>query len=267
VSSVTPPAEVPATPRSSGLRWTPRVFADTSRGDPDCHVTIRSFAVEGLDDAAMQARVNAAFAPEAIAKASGHIVFTSEPVDEDAPCATDPAACDASTLGHRILCRTYDGGRSGLFFEAELRPTLLDEHLLSVRDEYGFDGGGVHPSDGVHGVTLDLRTGRFLDARDLLAHPDAEPDWAGFVPADYFASLAQTTGAPDMKDSMSFGIGTIEGSRSLGDGPLPFREFYLTKTGLALVPKVGEVVRILRHQVAEIPFARLAGVLQRDIRR
>lgn len=259
------PPDVPAvqTPRAvSGPRWVAKTFEVKSPRDPDCRVTVRSFSVSGLADAALEARINAAIAPEAIARQTGHVADPGAKAT-DAPCNETPSTCDATTGGLLLMCRTFDGSRGGLYHHAELRPTLLDDKLLSIRHEYDFDGGGAHPSDGVGGVTIDLRTGRLLDARDLLANATEEPDWVSQLPAGYVKKLVETSGEANAMDIVSFGIGTLEGPTELAP-PLPFREFYLTREGLALVPIVPEVARIFRHDVPTIPWARVRTALRED---
>lgn len=253
---------VQAPPAASGPRWVVRSFDVKSPRDPDCRVTVRSFTVSGLADAALEARINAAIAPEAIALQTGHVAEHGA-TSTDAPCNETPSTCDATVGGLLVLCRTFDGSRGGLYYNAELRPTLLDDKLLSIRHEYDFDGGGAHPSDGVGGVTIDLRTGRLLDARDLLTKPTEEPDWVSQLPDGYVKKLVETSGEANAMDIVSFGIGKLEGRTELAS-PLPFREFYLTRDGLALVPIVPEVARVFRHDVPTIPWSRVRGALRPD---
>ncbi len=78
-------------------------------------------------------------------------------------------------INESLACRTAEGERGGLYFHATIRPALLDGGLLSARNEYDFDGGGAHPSDGVSGLTVDLRDGHLIDARDLFRKPTHEP--------------------------------------------------------------------------------------------
>ncbi len=260
----TPPSvpAVQAPAAVSGPRWVVRTFDVKSPRDPDCRVTVRSFAVSGLADAALEARINAAVAPEAIALQTGHVAQPGSK-STDATCNETPSTCDATEAGLLVMCRTFDGSRGGLYHNAELRPTLLDDKLLSIRHEYDFDGGGAHPSDGVTGVTIDLRTGRLLDARDLLAQPTQEPDWISLLPDGYVKKIVETSGEANAMDIVSFGIGTLEGGRELA-APLPFREFYVTREGLALIPIVPEVARVFRHDVPTIPWARVRGALRAD---
>ncbi|MBN9164474.1 MAG: hypothetical protein J0I07_26160 [Myxococcales bacterium] len=240
--------------RTGTPRWMMRSFSDKSAkpANADCKVHIRSFELVGLGDEVQEERINGVFTPERLA------VEHAEPIDTPLTetCGKGGAQCDESPKGYRILCRDFNG-RSGLYLDVEARPTLLDERLLSVRSEFGFDGGGAHPSDGVTGVTVDLRDGHALDARDFLKDPSREPSWESFVPPAFFRRHGGFS-----RSDVRFALGTSEGDRRPPVWEkLEWTEFYLTRSGFELVPGVPEVMRILRHEVQHVPFARVASAL------
>jgi hypothetical protein len=259
----TAPVGAPAQPialtrvaRDAAPRWMKRTFAEKSKKDKDCFVTVTSFEILGLADEKMEAAINAAFAPESFGE------HTFDPADAraddpDDGCGKGGAQCDDGNHGYRILCRTFDGQRGGLFYQGEAQPTLLDDKLLSVRLGYGFDGGGVHPSDGVSGVTIDVHDGHMLDARDLLTTPAHPPKWSSFVSRAFFKNVE-----PDFANDVTFEVPVdSKPNRALpGDAPA-WTSFYLTPTGIALVPNVPEVIRQLRQEVQVVPFAKVRSSL------
>ena len=218
-----------------------------STRDRDCHVEVRCFEITGLADLVLEDRLNDFFAPEH--QARGSVVTAGmSPAELEDTCGAKGERCDESALGDRLLCRTATGERGGLFFDADIRVSLLDARLLSARDEYGFDGGGAHPSDGVEGITFDLQDGHVLDAADLLRHPAHEPPWASLV--------AHPPPAEDTIGDVPLAIATRDGD---GDH---WSDFYLTPRSIALVPIVSEAARIYRHQVQLVPFARVHRALR-----
>lgn len=240
--------------RTGAPRWMMRSFSDESAkpANSDCKVQVRSFELVGLADEELEERLNGVFTPERLA------LEHAEPIDSPPTetCGKGGAQCDESPKGYRILCRDFNG-RSGLYLDVEARPTLLDERLLSVRNELGFDGGGAHPSDGVMGVTIDLRDGHALDARDFLKDPRREPSWESFVPPAFFRRHGGFS-----RSDVRFALGTSEGDRRPPVWEkLVWTEFYLTRSGFELVPGVPEVMRVLRHEVQHVPFARVASAL------
>jgi hypothetical protein len=263
----TPPASASAasTPSAQAIRLQrvlaravpraiPRKLHVQSPRDRDCHVDVRSFEITGLADLALEDRLNDFFDPEH--QARGALVTASTPRAEiEETCGTKGELCDESTLGYRLLCRSVMGERGGLFFDADIRVALLDAQLLSARDEYGFDGGGAHPSDGVGGVTFDLRDGHLLDARDLLRHPEHEPAWSSRV--------THPPPASDGIEEMPLAIGTRDDAHvDLDDGA--WSDFYLTPHAVALVPIVPEAARVYRHQVQLVHYARVRRALRPD---
>lgn len=228
-------------------RAIPRRLHVHSPRERECHVEVRSFEITGLADLALEDRLNDFFAPENQARDS-LVTASTTPEELEEVCGATGARCDESALGYRLLCRTTDAERDGLHLDVDIRVALLDAHLLSARDEYGFDIGGPHPGDGVSGVTFDLRDGHLLDARDLLRRPQHEPAWASLVahpppPGDAIEGIPLAIGVHDGRD---------------------WTDFYLTPRGIALVPIVGEFARILRHQVQVVPFARVRRALRAD---
>jgi hypothetical protein len=231
-----------------------RTFSDkTPTAKDECKVRVTSFELVGLANAALEERLNARIRPETLALESEHVALPEVAVDE--MCGKNQ--CDVSLKGYRMLCRDFNG-RAGLFFDEDVRPTVLDDTLLSARSEYGFDGGGVHPSDGVGGITIDLHDGHILDARDLLKTPASEPAWEKLVPPAFFQKL----GSPFTPRDVTFALGTNEGAqrRSVSD-ELVWADFFLTPSGFELVPRVPEVLRMLRHDVQHVPFQKVRAAL------
>ncbi len=240
--------------RTGAPRWVKRAFSDKSAkpANASCRVRVRSFELVGLANEELEERLNEAFAPERLA------LEHAEPIDTPPTetCGTAGSQCDVSPKGYRILCRDFQG-RAGLYLEKELRPTLLDERLLSVRSEYDFDGGGAHPSGGVSGITIDLRNGHALDARDFLKDPSHEPSWVSFVPPAFFRRYGGVS-----PSDVRFALGTSEADRR---APVwentEWTEFYLTPSSFELVPGVAEALRVLRHDVQHVPFASVKSAL------
>ncbi len=246
------PISLASVPRDGHPGVVGRSLVEASARDPACKVAVHSFELLGLADSAMEDRLNTLFSPEALA--DGHVAIEGRP-EEDAPCAGDAGACDESADGLLVLCRAFDG-RSGLFLDDDAQVTVLDDRIVSVRNEYGFDGGGAHPSDGVGGLTVDLRDGHVVDARGLLVDPHEEPRWAELVSPRFWSDLG-----PHADLEVAFGIGLAP--KRAAESPA-WTDFYLTPTGIALVPQVPEVARSLRHQVQEVPFAKVRRYLRTD---
>lgn len=247
-------AQVDSEPKPIALRrvvvGTPRVLARSFEDaivEDDCHVRIRSVELIGLADEALEDRINAALDPER--RAAEH----AAPADQPAPevCVDDASRCSVSAKGYRILCRD-SGGRTGLQLDEEVRVALFDAKLLSLRSEYWFDGGGAHPSDGVRGLTLDLRTGQAIDARDLLKRPEREPTWSSYIPA--------RTG--DEEDARVAPLAI--GERPREDPLSAWSDFYLTARGIELIPNVPEAARMYRHMVQHVPFSKVRVQLRQD---
>jgi len=252
-SAAVQPIVLTTVSRGGPPRWHKRACVEHSAKNPDCHVKVTSFELLGLPDAEMEERLNAAFAPQAQA-----LEMLPDAGSEAEACAPKGTACDDSPHGYRLLCRRF--GTTGEAFgpfdlEDETRPTLLDDTLLSVRKEYWFDLGGMHPSDGVAGVTVDLSTGRALGAGDFLTTPARPPNWAALVPP------AQRE-LPDAFE-VPFTLAATPAPKPVWE-KVPWDESYLTDSSFAFVPQVPEVARAIRHQVREVPFARVRGALRRD---
>lgn len=225
-----------------------RTFADRI-GKDECHVRIRSIELSGLADEALEDRINALLAPEQ--RALEHAIPSDQPAGD--MCGPGGTQCGVSARGYRILCRDHSG-RTGLELEDEVRVTLLDDKLLSVRSEYYFDGGGAHPSDGVRGLTVDLRTGHALDGRDLLTKPEREPAWSSFLPA--------TSGDDEDARIAPLALGRV--ARDEIAEPSAWGDFYLTPSGIELVPNVPEAARIYRHRIQHVPFRKVRSALRAE---
>ena len=246
----THPIELQRIEPGSGPRAFDRVFRDSgTKGE--CHVEGRSVELVGLADPALEDRLDEMLRPEALVGA--HLVAPGAPADE--MCEPDGSRCDASAKGYRILCRAFDG-REGMYLEDRVTASFLDAQLLSLKRESGFDGGGAHPSDGVRGLTVDLRTGRVLDARDLFLQPEHEPEWNEVVPG--FRDFPEVP-----TDEVVLGVG-IRGGGAVSVTDADWSGWYLSRTGLELVPSVGEAMRVLRHDVQHAPFTRIRPSLRRD---
>lgn len=64
------------------------------------------------------------------------------------------------------------------------------------------------------------------------------------------------------RSDVRFALGTSEGDRRPPVWEkLEWTEFYLSRSGFELVPGVPEVMRVLRHEVQHVPFARVASAL------
>ncbi len=239
-------------------RAIPRRLRVQSLRDRACHVDIRSFEITGLADLALEDRINEALAPEHQTR-NALLDSAVTRAEVEKTCGARGERCDPSALGYRILCRSDVEPHGGLFVDVDIRPTLLDARLLSARDEYDFDGGGMHSGEGVGGITVDLRDGHVLDARDLLRDPEHEPTWWSLLPRPF-------ADGEDLGEA-HFAIGTRDGhGDALADVPddSPFGDFYLTPRSVALVPIVCEAARIFRHHVQHVPFARIRRSLRRD---
>lgn len=225
-----------------------RSFSD--RVGNECHVTVDSVELVGLADAALEDRLDTLLAPEHLALP--HATPSTAP--EDDTCGEDGKQCSLSARGYRILCRDQNG-RNGLYLDQTVQVTLLDHRILSMRQDADFDGGGMHPSLGVGGLTVDLRTGLQLDARDLLKKPDDEPPWS-----DLSVHKKVDDEELDAHDA-PLAIGhRYEEPESPNE--LRWMDFFLTPTSLELVPIVSEAARILRQQVQTVPLAKARRYLR-----
>lgn len=220
-----------------------RTFSD--RIGRSCRVLVRSVELVGLADPALEERLDALLSPEH--QALEHAAPYTAPAGDS--CGDSGKQCDVSAKGYRLLCRDHSG-REGLYLEKTVQITLLDERLVSLRSEYDFDGGGMHPSDGVVGVTIDLRTGVRLDARDLLRDAGEEPPY-------HQLTVRKKVADPELDaHGMPLAIGQREDDRE-SRVDLGWMDFYLTPTTLELVPIVAEAARIFRHDVQSVPLTRL----------
>jgi hypothetical protein len=218
-----------------------------------------SFELVGLADAETEDRLNSVFSPTNVA--AGYLWTEADPdAEDDDRCGRRGEYCDPTARGYRILCRDSDGNPRR-FFSAHLQPTLLDSTVLSVRDEYRFDGGGVL-THGISGMTVDLGSGRPTLANDILKDWLHPPNWRQLV------SKSSTRIPDEVGDGVALGLFEEDENESEVVRPVwqetIWSTFYVTPTGFALVPQAGDVQQDVPYGVQEVPFAKVRSALRTD---